>query len=1037
MKKAVILILYLACLLAARWGWSTAFGGIDVQVNAVNGVLDLRGVSLDDRHSINLDGEWEFYPDMLFKSGSQAEQAAGDRSLIQVPGDWRGTWENRSSSFGYGTYRLRILVDQPMEQSYALWVKQVKSSSVVIMNGKTVGGFGQPAEDAKAYAPRMVSFIDTYSANGEKVIDLMIQAANYEDPTSGGIVKSLRFGTQAAIDFEWWYSIGFQLITFFILLLHASYAVILYAINPKEKLLLVFILLLVSAGMTVISDHESILLMWIPLTYAWALKVKILSYLCVTFCLMLMGGSFLGQAWRGRFFRGYIGVLVLYCAFVLAAPSRLIHLSTANHIFGLLYLIPTAWFIVSFGKMVYRKQRDAFIILLSAVSVLSNILWGVVNFDWIASPIYYPIDILAAIIGFSTYWFIRYFRNAAENAKLNAQLQAADERKDQFLANTSHELRTPLHGIINIAQSVLAREDGAIQKDSRSNMELLITISRRMAHLLNDLLDASRLKDHRIVLRQESLQVEPVIQGVIGMLAYMTEGKPIQVGLSVSGPLPSVYADEQRLIQILSNLLHNAIKFTDEGSVNVMAEAKAGSVVIQIADTGRGMGTEALEKIFLPYEQGAEDGNGGIGLGLSISKQLVELHGGSLNVQSELGKGTTFSFSLPIAKITAKAMVPMPQKEQIDQEKASSMLLWQAAVGTESDLIQIASDRRFSSNGLKVLIVEDNPVNLRVLTGIFTEEQYEVGTARSAKEALTQLNSSGWDLLISDVMMPGMSGYELTRIVRERYSGSELPILLLTARTRPEDIYAGFIAGANDYVAKPVDALELQYRVLSLAALKRSIDERLGMEAAYLQAQIKPHFFFNTMNSIMALSEIDQDKMRDLAHAFMSYLRISIDFLNSEKAIPLDHELELVSAYLYIEKERFRERLEVVWDLDSDLALWIPPLTLQPLVENAVKHGLLSRLQGGTVWIRISRQADEVLFEVKDNGQGMSEEEVEQLLKPRRNETKSEDRGIGLLNTNRRLMQQYGKGLKIQSQWGTGTVVSFVIPVQASRSADT
>ncbi|WP_433619512.1 ATP-binding protein [Paenibacillus cellulositrophicus] len=1040
-KKIIIFITYLALMLGARWFWSDTFG-TDEQPKVVQGILDLRGHPMEDRHSILLDGDWEFYPDQLISDSRQADEADQDRRMIHVPGDWSTAWQDKgSSSFGYGTYRLRILVDEQPDERYKLWIKEIKASSVVIVNGNIVGEAGKPAASAKEYNPVIQSFAKNAAPNEQNVIDIFVQSANYHDPTSGGIIQSMRFGTQAAIDFEWWYSIVFQVVVFTILLLHALYAGIMFLINPREKLLLAFVFLLIFAGLTVVSDHEYVLMSWFPLNYTWMLKIRLLSYLGVPFCMLLMGRGFTGQVRRGPVFLAYLSASALYWIFILAAPANLVHITRTHHVFGWLYLIPSIWFFALIVKMVYQKRKDAFIILLAATSVISNIVWGFVNFDWNFTPIYYPVDIVAGVVGFSVYWFKRYFRNAAENARLNAELRRADERKDQFLANTSHELRTPLHGIINIAQSVLSREGRSMSEASQQNMELLVIISRRMSQLLNDLLDAVMLKDQRIVLRREALQVESVVSGVVSMLSHMTDGKPVQVVLSIPDKLPPVDADEQRLTQIVFNLLHNAIKFTDEGVIEISAEAKEEAVVIHVADSGRGLEQSALERIFLPYEQAEdEDDHGGIGLGLSICKQLVELHGGRLTAESAPGQGAVFSFTLPKAEGWRQADLENENSEggrtepELDLEDAPSDLLHitEAAVSETVYTGHAGGSLDESiSGGIKILVVEDDPVNLRVLAGIFAEEPYEIQTALSAKEALQQLSASTWDLLISDVMMPHTSGYELTRIVRERYNSFELPILLLTARSRPEDIYAGFMAGANDYVAKPVDALELKYRVRSLATLKKSAKERLRLEAAYLQAQIQPHFLFNTINSIMALSDIDLDQMRELADAFTSYLRISIDFINSEEAVPLSHELELVRAYLYIEKARFGPRLAVIWDIDPQLSLFIPPLTVQPLVENAVKHGLLSRIQGGTVQIIIRREEDGTRFEVRDNGKGMTPEEVQNLLQPHSTSEPSSG-GIGLKNTNRRLLQRYGRGLQIESELGQGTVMSFVIPSQGS-----
>ncbi|MNN06443.1 Sensor histidine kinase YpdA [compost metagenome] len=220
-----------------------------------------------------------------------------------------------------------------------------------------------------------------------------------------------------------------------------------------------------------------------------------------------------------------------------------------------------------------------------------------------------------------------------------------------------------------------------------------------------------------------------------------------------------------------------------------------------------------------------------------------------------------------------------------------------------------------------------------------------------------------------------------------------------------------------------MDAVELKFRIRALVEQKLSFAERLRIEAAYLQAQIHPHFLFNTLNSLMVLSEIDMEKMYMLSESFASFLRISFDYINTGELVELTHELKLVEAYLSIEQARFEDRLNVVWEVESGLDVLLPPLSIQPLIENAVKHGILSRNQGGTICLRITRQDTFTRIEVSDNGKGINEEIIQQLLDP----TLSGKGGIGLANTNRRLIQLYGQGLSIISKPNEGTTVSFVV----------
>nr|WP_088830181.1 ATP-binding protein [Paenibacillus tyrfis] len=1020
LKVSAVILLFISVLFGLRWFWFLAYGSPE-HPRAVQGVLDLRGWNLEHSRTLMLDGEWEFYPGAFLSHEDLRSPSAGHPNVVQVPGDWgKGMPEGSKSSFGYGTYRLRILVDQPLSQPYGFWIQEIMASSVIEINGRKAAEIGRPAENAGAYEPRKVSYTATYEQGDVKEIELLVRAANYESPVNGGILKPIRFGSQAAIDYERWYSIGFQLVTFIVLLLHGLYAIILYLFNPRHKVLLIFFLLLADAGISVVSDNDNLLMLWLPLNFVWGLKIKLLSYLWLPFFMLLLARNFDGAASATRWFRGYGAVLGSYSAFLLAASPPLIYDSIYVKVFSLLYFAPVVWFLVLLGRKVARNDQDALFLLFAAMSIGSSIAWG---YTAVVS-VYYPIDIIAAIICFSAYWFKRFFRNAEENAKLNEQLRASDKLKDQFLANTSHELRTPLHGILNIARTVAAKEKHAMDRASFENMELLITISRRMSQLLDDLLDVAQLQDKRIVLQKEPLRIQAVASGVAGMLRFITDSKPVQLKMEIADRVPPVWADEKRLVQILFNLVHNALKYTDEGTVVISAETRGELVVVQVSDSGIGMDEETQARIFLPYEQGphGRSGSGGIGLGLSICKQLVELHGGELTVRSEPGRGSVFGFALPLAVLSGVPLEHTPASHNAEEEKAVS--LSGDLSGVWPDLTSAAPS--FAGDKMNILAVDDDPVNLKVLVGILSTEPYHVKTVSSGREALELLDTESWDLLIADVMMPHMSGYELTRRVRAHYSISELPVLLLTARSQPADIYTGFLSGANDYVTKPVDALELKYRIWSLTTLKQSVNERLRMEAAYLQAQIHPHFLFNTLNAIIVLSDIDPDKMRDLTDAFASYLRISFDFLNSGRLVELSHELELVKAFLYIEQERFGDRLSVVWEVEPDMDLMLPPLTIQPLVENALKHGLLRQGKGGTVMIRIVRREGSVLIEVKDNGIGMEQERADQLL----NLTTKSQGGIGLSNTNRRLKQRYGRGLSIHSKPGEGMTVSFAIPVR-------
>jgi two-component system, sensor histidine kinase ChiS len=1017
-KKIVLIIcIFLLCITSIRlvWMFSNSPGNYPL---AVNGVLDLRNLDSSSNNTIPLDGEWEFYPDVFLMDDSLPQFLQMDRSFIQIPEKRaRSTASENVLDYGSGTYHLRILLNENDKKIYGIRIADIQVSSELFVNGILLGQSGQPEHTKSEYSARNVSYDVSFVADRGQV-DIVIHAANFIKSNHGGIMKSIKFGTTEAVQHEKWVLITIQLMVCVVLMLHALFACILYIIGTRQMALIVFAALVLTTILMTLLQDEKLLVIWLPISFEWSVRLSYLCYVGVCALLLEFSKHLFPQYASVRAFRwSYIlfGLFLLHVAF---GPIQYIWYA------GYIYFSLALFYCLLFSALIFKRllngDDDAIYLVLGAIAIVTNVIWSV--FKRRLGMDYYPIDIMAAFIVFASFWFKRYFRNAAETVELAGKLRKADKLKDDFLANTSHELRNPLHGILNIAQSVLDSEQSSLSDKNVKNMELLLTVGRRMSFLLNDLLDLSRLQNSGIQLQPRSLNIHTAASGVVEMLRFMTEGKPLQFENHIPQAFPHVLADENRLIQILFNLLHNAVKFTDEGHITLHAEVIHGKARIRITDTGIGMDEEIQKRIFQSYEQG-DSGitsvGGGLGLGLSICKQLVELHGGTLEVSSTLGEGSQFSFTLSLAEsslqsdaaepLTAPTMASVTAVTEPSHPEEQTLLSSQGKV--------LVSDRP------SILAVDDDPLNLTILVSILSLDQYDIVTATNGQEALALLDTKQWDLIIADVMMPHMSGYELTRIVRDRFPVTELPVLLLTARSRAEDIEAGFLSGANDYVTKPMDAKELKSRVQALTELKRSVRERMRMEAAWLQAQIQPHFIFNTLNSIAALSLVDPERMRVLLKVFGEYLQFSFNFHNSERLIRMDHELDLVRSYLFIEKERFVDKLQIKWEINVSVPLRIPPLTIQPLVENAVKHGIMGHSRGGLLTILITEHEEHVTISIVDNGVGIDEEKLKNLLVNHSGTKK----GIGLVNTDRRLKQIYGKGLQIISSPQKGTTVTFHI----------
>lgn len=1014
-KVLLITLIFLLTLTFFRLIWLELFTTPN-QPQAIHGVIDLRNWNPMSDDSVTLTGEWEFFPNTLLYPEQPTDLPIEHKSeSIQVPDSWSLPGEH-NRKYGFGTYRLRILVDPLRNETLAVHIRQIVSSSEVFLNGELLDHSGKPGTTKQDYEPSNLPYTLYFSSNEMDEIELVIQVANFDNPFNGGIITPPKFGIAERINRD--HKISFVIVMFAsaIYFVNALYSFIIYFMGWRVKrdhrlLYFSFIIILVIFA-TLMTEH----IIFIK-PFEWSFKSINLGLIAGGYLLMQLIKPQLPNSKWFRYYvmlAGILGILTLLLPLPLMIPL--------THIASFVTLIPCILAIIAIYQWIANMDKDKIFLYLGAVAAVYSFVWLMIIEIRKIEFTSYPVDLLIATICFAIYFFKQYFQSLTKTEQMMSELKEMDKNKDNFLVSVAHEMKNPLHGILNISQTVMEREKGTLKEQSRHDLKLILTVGRRMSAILNDLLELEKFKEKRITVKIQDVSVHSVAESVVDMLRYMADGKRISLVNRIPVDFPSVLADENRLNQILFNLIHNAVKFSHNGEVSVAAAIRERWAEISVSDTGVGIEDDFLNHIFDPYKQNSSMGSlheSGIGLGLSICKQLVELQGGELKVSSKLHEGSVFTFTLKLS----------PLAQQTDQVKSIFLeeVEEQISVATEmrdANILSIQQNDTRHHEMIRILAVDDDPVNLKVLKSIFSISPYEIYTASDGEEALAMLEKGKWDLVITDVMMPHISGYELTTLIREKYSILELPILLLTAYNREEGVEAGFRVGANDYVSKPMNAMELVSRVESLINLKRSVNERMRMEAAWLQAQIKPHFIINTFNSIAALGRIDLDRMDDLIEELSKYIRLSIDFQNSDGLAPLHRELELVRSYLFIQQKRFSDRLHVIWEMDDHIQINIPPLTIQPLVENAISHGILKRISGGVIRIVLKDQGEFISVSIKDNGVGMSKETVEGLLDLRSNQ----QMGIGLLNTDRRLKQFYGKGLIVDSKLGEGTTVSFRIP---------
>ncbi len=370
---------------------------------------------------------------------------------------------------------------------------------------------------------------------------------------------------------------------------------------------------------------------------------------------------------------------------------------------------------------------------------------------------------------------------------------AANRAKSEFLANMSHELRTPLNGVLGYAQ-ILQRDKTASSKQ-QDGLNIIYQCGSHLLTLINDVLDISKIEAQKLESYPTDFQFENFLRGVKEVCRIKAEQKEISFSYQALNHLPTaIHADEKRLRQVLINLLGNAIKFTDQGGVtfkvgvlnnSLRSKSTLHKIRFQVEDTGIGMTLEQLEKIFLPFEQVGEHSRRaeGTGLGLAISRKIVEMMGGEIKVESTYGEGSKFWFDLDLPEVTS----------WIESEPSK---LDQNVIG-------------YQGKQQTILIVDDRWENRAVIVDLLAPIGFKLIEASHGQEGLEKASEFPPDLIITDLTMPVMNGFEMTQSLRESEEFKDALIITSSASVFSFDRQKSREAGCNDFLPKPVQASEL------------------------------------------------------------------------------------------------------------------------------------------------------------------------------------------------------------------------------------
>lgn len=409
----------------------------------------------------------------------------------------------------------------------------------------------------------------------------------------------------------------------------------------------------------------------------------------------------------------------------------------------------------------------------------------------------------------------RVAERTADLSEANAQLERAARLKDEFLANMSHELRTPLNTILALSEALQEEVYGGLTARQQRALTNIEDSGRHLLSLINDVLDVAKIEAGKLKLEVTPIPIDSLCQSAMNFVKQAAINKEQELILELDAAAKVVLGDDRRLKQILVNLLNNAVKFTPDGGrigLRVQGHAQTERIQFTVWDTGVGIAPEDMGKLFEPFVQidsRLARQYEGTGLGLALVYRMTKLHGGSVSVESEVGKGSHFTISLPWAPHDLLTLTSNTLWRPETSHIRPAAFSYQAVSNDRARIGKLPTDPA----RLKVFIVDDNETNISTFTDYLQARGYEVDVAHNGIEALLRLRDMKPDVILMDIQMPGMDGLEVMQQVRKDKGLQHIPIVALTALAMPGDRDRCLAAGADEYLSKPVSLQQLIYLI--------------------------------------------------------------------------------------------------------------------------------------------------------------------------------------------------------------------------------
>ncbi|MFW5800103.1 MAG: sensor histidine kinase, partial [Spirochaetota bacterium] len=625
---------------------------------ANKGVMDLSNWDFTKKGIISLDGEWEFYWNQLLKPSDFNTDKAKMTGYYNVPSVWNNYESKDIDVSGTGYCTLKLVLILPESDYYSLKIREIPTAYRMWIDGKETASNGVVAKSKEEAVPQYLPAIKPFKAEKNKRNTIVLQISNYHF-RSGGFLYGIGLGPSELINRNENQNLMFDLFIFGSVLILGIYHLLLYTQRRKQISALYLGLICLLVSLRPLTTNMQFITTIFP-DLSWFIELKLeYSIFIGPFLFSLFVKAIYPEELTNIEIK-IIGILtiIIVCLILFTPP---IVFSNLILYFEIVYTVILLYVIIKIILIAFRKRESSIILAIGSSVFFIIMIIDILFYNKVLNVgNLLPIGFLLLIITQSYLLTIKFAQSFNKNEQLsrelkvkNEKLRELDSQKDEFLANTSHELKTPLNGIVGIAESLIYGATGDLSESTIKNLSLIVKNGKRLNTIVNEILEYSRLKNNNITLTKTYVDIYQIVEQIILFCKPLADKKNIKLNNEIDKNLPYAFADENRLQQILYNLIGNALKFTYEGEVKLSAIACENNIEISVSDTGIGIPKDKQENIFNSFEQA--DGSilriyGGTGLGLSISKGLINLHNGSIRVDSEPDKGSVFTFTLPIYK---------------------------------------------------------------------------------------------------------------------------------------------------------------------------------------------------------------------------------------------------------------------------------------------------------------------------------------------------------------------------------------------------